>query len=625
MKLSVLRTSLWAGAAVLLGACSSAPTVETADTIYSGGSIITINDAQPQVQAVAVKAGKILAAGTKADIEAQYKGRSTNMVDLAGRTMLPGFFDSHGHAYMIGIQASTANLLPAPDGTGNDIASLQSLLSRWAEQNQQAVEKIGWIAGFGYDDSQLKEQRHPTRDDLDKVSTEYPVLIIHQSGHLGVANSKALELAGVTSATPNPKGGVFRRRAGSQEPNGVLEEYAFFYLVSKLAEQFDADVNQLLVEKGAKLLASYGYTTGQEGRAMQAGLDAIQRTADAGKLPIDIVAYPDILEVAQPKPSLQYRNNFRVGGVKLTIDGSPQGKTAWLTEPYYVPPEGQTADYKGYSAISGTVAMDAVDKAFANNWQILIHGNGDAASDLFIAAVTAAKQKYPNVDNRPVLIHGQVLRPEQIDELQQLAIFPSVFPMHTFYWGDWHRSSVLGPDRAENISPTGWLMQRNMMFGTHHDAPVALPDSMRVLSATVTRTTRSGRVLGPQHRVPVATALKAMTIWPAWQHFEEQRKGSIEVGKQADFVILSDNPLTVAPEQLVNIKVLQTIKEDRSVYQRAQTDTALVTPAMFGNFAKPHADTDELEGVHSAQGDGHLNPALSVLVEAFSKAGTKPH
>ena len=569
MNTRIQRTLLASIAAAMISACTADKPEIPADSIYTGGAIITIDDARPDAEAVAVKDGKILAAGARDEIENSHQGENTRIIDLAGNTMLPGFVDSHSHAHVIGLQASTANLLPPPDGNGKDIASLQALLGDWATVNRKNwVDRIGWIAGFGYDDSQLAEQRHPTRDDLDKVSTDFPVIIIHQSGHLGVANSKALELAGVNADTEDPKGGVFRRREGSREPNGVLEEYAFFYLLGKMAANFDDEINDSLVLAGTRLLASFGYTTGQEGRATGVGLAAMQRVAAAGKLEIDLVAYPDVLEVEEPNPSPAYSNRFRVGGVKLTIDGSPQGKTAWLTEPYHVPPEGQDEDYRGYAAIDEKTTYAAVEKAFANGWQILIHGNGDAASDRFIQAVRLAKEKYPDVDNRPVLIHGQVLREEQVEQLKELGIFPSLFPMHTFYWGDWHRESVLGPERAENISPTGWVMQRDMMFGTHHDAPVALPDSMRVLSATVTRRTRSGRVLGPEHRVPVATALKAMTLWPAWQHFEENSKGSIEAGKLADFVIISDNPLTVAEEKLADIKILQTIKEGQTIYQR---------------------------------------------------------
>ncbi len=540
-----------------------------ADVIYHNGNIVTINDKQPQAQAVAVKDGRILAVGDNSDI-LQMTNDSTSKIDLDGKTLLPGFFDSHGHAYLIGIQATSANLLPPPDGDGQDIDSLLALLNDWATEHKDRVKRIGWIVGFGYDDSQLKEQRHPTKQELDKVSSEFPLIIIHQSGHLGVANSKALQLAGVTADTKDPKGGVFRRQSGSQEPNGVLEEYAFFYVLSKLAANFDEAVNDVFVEEGTKLAASFGYTTVQEGRATGAGLEAMQRVADQGKLTVDLVSYPDILEVDDIQPSLNYRNHYRVGGAKLTIDGSPQGKTAWLTQPYFVPPDGRDRDYRGYAAIDEPTTFDAVEKAFAHGWQILAHANGDAASDRYIEAIRRAKQQYPNVDNRPVLIHGQVLREDQVEQLKQLDIFPSLFPMHTFYWGDWHRDSVLGPERAEHISPTGWVMARDMKFGTHHDAPVALPDAMRVLSATVTRTTRTGRVLGPEHRVPVATALKAMTLWPAWQHFEEKSKGSIEVGKLADFVILSDNPLKVAPEKLADLKVLETIKEGKSVYRRSE-------------------------------------------------------
>ena len=596
---------------------------ESADTIYHNGTILTINDAAPTAEAVAVKDGKILAVGPEADVLGT-AGETTQKIDLDGRTMLPGFVDSHGHAYLIGLQATTANLLPPPDGTGKSIDSIQALLTDWAATNREAVERVGWIVGFGYDDSQLAEQRHPTRDDLDKVSEDLPVVIIHQSGHLGVANSKALEIAGVTAATKDPEGGVFRRKTGSQEPDGVLEEYAFFYLLSKLVANFDNDINDTLVEEGARLVASFGYTTAQEGRAMGTSLDAIERVAERGDLAIDLVAYPDVLEVKDVNPSRNYSGRYRVGGVKLTIDGSPQGKTAWLTEPYFVPPEGQPEDYRGYAAIDEKTTIEAVEKAYANGWQILVHANGDAATDRFLNAVRLAKKKHPDVDNRPVLVHGQVLREDQVEQLKQLGIFPSLFPMHTFYWGDWHRESVLGPERAENISPTGWVLERGMMFGSHHDAPVALPNSMRVLSATVTRASRTGRVLGPEHRVPVATALKALTIWPAWQHFEEKTKGTIEVGKLADFVILSGNPLSVPEGQLADLKVLETIKEGKSIYKRPSGEIAMSSPALFGITRHgEHGFQHMAPGNNPISGDGCFNHGLSVLVGALNSASAR--
>lgn len=623
----------------VIAACcgfSLSMSAQVADTIYQNGDIITVDDDQPTAEAVAVKDGRILAVGDKDEV-LKKRGDETRLVDLGGKTMLPGFVDSHGHTYMIGLQATTANLLPPPDGTGKDIASLQKLLKDWAENNREAVKRVGWIAGFGYDDSQLAGGNHPTRDDLDKVSTEVPVLIIHQSGHLGVGNSKALELAGINAETEDPKGGVFRRREGSREPNGVCEEYAFFLLVGKLAASFDDPINDALVIEGAKLQASFGYTTAQEGRAIGSGLDAMERVSKAGKLQIDLVAYPDVLEVKDPKPSMKYTNRYREGGVKLTIDGSPQGKTAWLSKPYFIPPPGQDKDYVGYAAIDEETTMKAVEKAYANGWQILCHSNGDAASDRYIAALTAAQEKYPDVDNRPVLIHGQVLREDQVDAYQKLGVFLSLFPMHTYYWGDYHRDSVLGPERAPNISPTGWVRKRGMMFGSHHDAPVALPNSMRILSATVTRKTRTGKVLGPEHRVDVATALKALTIWPAWQHFEEKSKGSIEVGKLADFVVLSDNPLEVDEDLLDDLRILETIKEDATIYKRPAEGASISDPAKFGvtldhpegapSFAPPPQSYDPL-GIHSGPfvkpvcGDGCFNRGLSLMLRAIESAGS---
>ncbi len=616
MKIIVTLLSVFSSLTLTLAA-------QTADTIYHNGVIITINDAAPTAEAVAVKDGRILAVGA-GDKVLKTKGKETTLIDLGGKTMLPGFVDSHGHTYLIGLQASTANLLPPPDGEGKDIASLQRLLTDWAQSHKEVVEKVGWIAGFGYDNAQLAEQRHPTKEDLDKVSTEYPVLIIHQSSHLGVGNSKALEMAGITADTENPKGGVFQRKEGSNEPNGVCEEYAFFYLAAKLAAKFDDDINEALVLEGAKLAASFGYTTAQEGRAFGPGLEAMERVANSGELPIDLVAYPDILEVDDPETSKEYTNHFRIGGVKLTIDGSPQGKTAWLTKPYFIPPPGQPEDYVGYAAIDEKTTVAAVKKAYDNGWQILCHCNGDAASDRFIAAIRKAQEIYPDVDNRPVLIHGQVLREDQVDALKELKVFPSLFPMHTYYWGDYHRDSVLGPERAPNISPTGWVLERGMMFGSHHDAPVALPDSMRVLSATVTRKTRTGKVLGPEHRVPVATALKALTIWPAWQHFEEKTKGSIEVGKLADLVILSGNPLEVDEDKLAQIKVLETIKEGKSVYKRSTENASISQPASFGitldHTPDEHGEDHSIPGIKPICGDGCFNHGLSVLLRAIESA-----
>lgn len=563
---SVLLRATLLGSVVL--SPSQAPAQEIADTIYTGGPILTVVDAQPTVEAVAVRDGRIVGVGALADL-APHRGDSTETFDLDGHVMVPGFVDSHGHVVMGGLQALSANLLAPPDGEVTDISSLQATLSEWAEENQQAVDEVNMIVGFGYDNAQLEELRHPTREDLDVVSRDVPIVVVHQSGHLGVANSKALEIAGIDAATQAPPGGVIRRDADG-EPNGVLEEYAFFAVMIPMLAGLGEDGLKAFAHAGAELWAKFGYTTGQEGRASGAVGDVLKAVGAEGGLPIDVVAYPDVLEARDyiaANVSREYVDRVRIGGCKLTIDGSPQGFTALRDRPYHDPVGDYPPGYAGYAAITMDQTLDAVGWCYENGIQIITHANGEGASDMLIAAIEAAQAKNGRGDDRPVLIHGQFLREDQVDSYERLGVFPSLFPMHTFYWGDWHREHTVGPINAENISPTGWVRQRGMMFGTHHDAPVAFPDSMRVLAATVTRRTRSGDILGPHQRVDVMTALKAMTIWPAWQHFEEDDKGTIEVGKLADFAILSADPTAVDPETLAELEVLVTVKDGEVIYE----------------------------------------------------------
>ena len=558
--------------AIVILICSRARVLasdQTADAIYSGGDIITINDEQPVAEALAIKDGKIISVGKKADV-LKLKSSTTKMIDLNGKTLLPGFIDAHGHVFNTGLQALAANLLASPDGTVNDIAALQQTLRDWEKNHPERLARTGWIIGFGYDDSQLKEQRHPTRDDLDAVSMTVPVLAIHQSGHLAAINSKGLELAGITADTKNPPGGIFRRREGSSEPDGVLEEMAFFKLVFTVLGRLGTDDNKKLLKAGLDLYASFGFTTAQEGRATSEAIATEVSVAGEGGLKMDLVAYPDIQGAADtiksPLHAKTYTQHFRIGGAKLNLDGSPQGKTAWLTKPYHVPPEGQAVDYRGYEAVPDDEAVALVDKAFSNGWQILAHCNGDAAADQFIRAIRAATKKYGKADRRPVMIHSQTVREDQLDEMKELGIIPSFFGMHTYYWGDWHRDSVLGPERAARISPAASALKRGMIFTQHHDAPVALPSSIMILASQVNRTTRSGKVLGREQRVSVMDALKSITINAAYQYFEEKTKGSLEPGKLADFVILDKNPLKIKPMAIKDIKVVETIKEGKSIY-----------------------------------------------------------
>jgi hypothetical protein len=340
-------------------------------------------------------------------------------------------------------------------------------------------------------------------------------------------------------------------------------------LFSKLGRLGSED-NEALLKAGIAQYARFGFTTAQEGRATKEAVETEAALATRGELAMDVVAYPDIQGAAAaiqgPFLSKTYTGGFRIGGAKLTLDGSPQGKTAWLTTPYLVPPQGRDQGYAGSPAMTDEQANAFVDLAFKNGWQLLAHCNGDAAADQLIRAVRAATATHGPGDRRPVMIHAQTVREDQLDAMKELGIIPSFFGMHTYYWGDWHRDSVLGPERASRISPAASALKRGMVFTQHHDAPVALPSSIMVLFSQVNRTTRTGQLLGPEQRVSVMDAIRSITINGAYQYFEERSKGSLEPGKLADLVILDRNPLTIDPAAIKDIQVVETIKAGRTIY-----------------------------------------------------------
>jgi len=546
-------------------AASTVAAEQAADTIYMGGDVVTVNDAQPTAEAVAVKNGKIVAVGNLADVEKAHKGAATKVVDLAGRALVPGFIDGHAHLLGFGAQAVGANLLAPPDGTVNTIDDLVVKLQEFAKSPD--VARTGWIFGVGYDDALLG--RHPTRDDLDRVSKDVPVIAVHISAHFSVLNSAGLAKVGYTAATPDPEGGLIRRREGSREPNGVLEELASFpVMIPAISPQKPEDKDYFL-SKGLELAKSYGYTTANEGRAVASQHADLADAAKRGLLDIDVISYIDYTDrKVIPSPvTTTYENRYRIGGLKITLDGSPQGRTAWRTIPYLIPPDGQKAGYAGYPTIPDTKLVESLfDEAYQKQWPVKVHANGDAAIDQMIAAMKPVHAKYGPADRRNVLIHGQfVRRGDQLDALKELQVIASLFPMHTFYWGDWY-DQIIGPELAQQISPIRTALNKGLMVTSHTDAPVALPNLMQVMWATVNRTSRSGKVMGPDERLTPIEALKAITLWGAYQHFEDKTKGSIEVGKLADLVILDRNPLTIDPATINQVRVMETIKEGRTVY-----------------------------------------------------------
>jgi predicted amidohydrolase YtcJ len=561
-------------------ACTPAPVKNTLaapeglaakQTLYSGGHILTMaGDKAEFAEALLVEGETIRFVGAMKGALALANENYVN-IDLAGNTLMPGFIDGHAHFSNFASQAIGAQLLPPPDASAKNIPVIIDILKKWNTPENRSLN--GWIFGTGFDDSVIQERRFLTKHDLDKVTTEFPVMITHISGHFAVVNSKGLEKLGITQDTPNPQGGIIRRQNGSSEPNGVLEELAAIPYMMQALSPTSPEIMLQFFEAGQEMALSYGYTTAQEGRAMS-NHEFLATMAQQGRLKLDVVSYIDYMFVDRYMDSKWYGNgyvnNYKIGGMKVTLDGSPQGRTAWRTKPYLVPPFGAAQDYMGYPAIpNDTDLLNIYEKAFNNDWQVLTHANGDAAMDQMVRTLKPLMQKYGNTNRRFVLIHGQYVRDDQLDSFKELDIITSLFPLHTFYWGDWH-SELIGEDLGQKISPVRTALNKGLKITIHSDAPVALPNLMRVVWTAVSRTSRSGKIIGESERLTPYEALQAITIWSAYQHFEEASKGSLEAGKLADLIVLDKNPIEIAVDELKNVQVMQTIKSGKLVYARVK-------------------------------------------------------
>jgi predicted amidohydrolase YtcJ len=554
-------------AALLLGACAAPPAPETAPglTVFLNADIVTVDDQMPAARAVAVREGRILAVGTEAEV-LNAAGAGAERRDLGGATLVPGFIDAHGHLTIMAQSAAMADLQPPPAGTVASIADIQTQLGGWKAAHPQAL----WITGFGYDDSLLAERRHPDRHDLDQVSADIPVMLVHTSAHFVTCNTACLEAAGITADTPDPFGGVIRREADGKTPNGVLEETALA-LVMRHVPAPNQDMRIAGMEAAQAIYARNGITTVQDGASSPQQIEDMRAAAAAGKFYLDVVAYqhfPDGTSIGTDfATSPGYDGHFRVGGIKLILDGSPQGKTAWLTKPYLVPPAGQDTGYSGYGSYKDAGLESLLEEAHARAIQVIAHVNGDRAIDQLLDMEAASREGRAPADLRTVAIHAQTARDDQLDRMGSLGIIPSFFAAHPYFWGDWHRDQVLGPDRAARISPLASATARGLAYTMHTDSPIVPPDMLRLMWTAVNRETRSGVVLGPDERAQPLDALRAVTINAARQYFEEADKGSITAGKRADFAILSANPLTVDPAAIKDIRVLATIKDGKTVYE----------------------------------------------------------
>ena len=566
MLLKNLSRVLIANAVLLLALGGTTGSAQQADLIFAGEHIITMDGSN--AAAVAVRGDRIVASGSRADVF-QLNGAGTRVIELGEQALLPGFIDAHGHFSGVSRYADLLDLSSPPVGGITSVEDIVQALRLRIEQKQIPAGEL--VFGFGYDDSLLAEGRHPNRDDLDRASTNHPIVVRHVSGHLLAANSMALEAAGISGTTQNPDGGIIRRRAGTNEPDGVMEETAMGAFPGSGANMGPEKLSQLRRE-AIDIYAGYGITTIQDANISSAYADLLREEAIAEPYAVDIVAFimanPLSDEELQAVSHEQtYTGGFRVGGVKFTLDGSPQGRTAWMSQPYTQGPPGQSADYVAYPSYSPEAYKARMPDLLARGVPVLAHANGDAAIQLMIDGIAEAVAGEDLPDHRSVAIHAQLARPDQLLRFKELGIVPSYYSVHPYFWGDWHRLSF-GEERASFISPVKATVELGIPYTVHNDSPVVPPDIMRLISITVNRQTRSGYVLGPDQRASVVEAIYAVTQGAAYQYFEEDEKGSITVGKRADFVILEQNPLLVDPQELGDIAIVETFSRGASVFRR---------------------------------------------------------
>ncbi len=539
-------------------------------TIFYNAQVVTMDASLPDAQAVLIEDGIIRRVGTDAEILA-LREEGTLLRNLQGKALLPGFIDPHSHFTAVAYDLLMVNAKPSPAGPCDTKALLLEVFREGYEAGDWS--NGDWLMGMGYDPSAFPDKVGITRHDLDTVSAEVPICCIHASGHMAVLNTLALQRLGYWGDYTVPAGGTVDRLSDGT-PSGLVTELAYLSadVQAKIKAPAFARVLEAMREASA-LYASYGITTAQDARVnLKEGM-LLAAGGETGAIAIDIVGIvaPDAADTLLTKGQTAgpYTNHIRMGGYKLFLDGSPQGKTAWLSAPYHVPPEGYGPDYCGFPIYEDAAVVDAAKTCLQNRWQLNVHCNGDAACEQLIRCYAQAVRETGISENlRPVMIHAQTVRADQLDRMASLGMTTSFFLDHLYYWGDYHSASVLGPERAETISPIRWALERGIHCTMHQDSPVVPPNVLLAVHNAVNRKTMSGRTLGAHQRISVAEALKAVTLDGAYQIFEENTKGSITAGKAADLVILGENPLTADSSSLRDIPVLETVKAGVTVYRK---------------------------------------------------------
>jgi predicted amidohydrolase YtcJ len=537
-------------------------------TIYFNGDILTMDGDSPRyVEAVVVKGNEIAFAGDleKARREA---GEEAEMHDLEGHTLLPGFIDTWGHFALVAQDTLGVNVSYfAKDPPKTKARLLEKLRSEGKPFN-------GWLVGTGYAEAMLSDGAL-TLADLDEAFPDQPVLIENISTLTGMANSAGLKKLGITKAT-KAVGGFIPVDPKTGELTGELIGDPYLNAVAEAVGKYPQETVFETYRKAQEIWFSNGLTTAQSYESTVDDIDNLRAAVEQGVLSLDIIALPTFSTVDQlleADPAYEFgvysRGNggFKVAGIMVPTDGAPQLRLAYMTKPY-ADTTGFAKDWRGFAYNPQSTIDHYAKLAYEKNIQYFGYSNGDAGIDMTLSALAKAiKETGVTEDRRPVISHSLFVREDQLAQYKDMKIMAIMLMNHTWLYGDVYMK-IMGPERAENLSPLQSAATKGVMTAIHNDTPSSGPSALFTIWSAVNRQTLSGKTLGPDQRVDPYLALQGFTSNAAYQYKEEKSKGKIAAGMLADLVELDRNPLKVKPDEIKDIQVLRTIKRGKTVYTK---------------------------------------------------------
>ena len=561
-----------------LFACSVFAQTPPADSIFLGGNIVTVNPAQPEVEALALKDGKILALGKASELE-KFKGPQTQIIDLKGKALLPGFIEPHGHPFDSALaQFYAVDIRPFTVTTAAQVD--QSVRKAVA-----AAKPGAWVLLNGLDPLLQKGVQAPSLDQLNRWAPHNPLAIVNNSGHSAYGNSLALQAAGINDQTPSPPGSRIEKDK-SGKPTGTVEEIpAINMLLEPLLNSIQPSQMAELLRRYYTYLASNGITAVSDMSFQAQKLPIYQAMEKDPLVPVRVRLYEIAREDKRAAlPPMGGSDLVRQNGIKWWADGSPWLGTIAVSPPYQnnkfteqvmkLPPN--TVGPLNYK--DGQQLEDWIAAYYAQGYQVAIHAEGELAIEESLNAFETAMKKYPRSDSRPRLEHVPLITDNQLERAQKLGVQVSFLMAHLYYWGDL-LPKMFGKTRANRWNPTGSAEKLGMPFTFHNDGPVTPASPLHDFQIALSRRTKGGKLLGAEQHVSIDVAIRARTIHAAHELFMEKQTGSLEPGKWADLVMLASDPRKARPDQIWKIPVEATYLNGKQVWSASNPITSTGEPA----------------------------------------------